>query len=135
MVEPNGAQNRTAFTVSIDARRGITTGVSAHDRVATVQAVIAENARPEDLVRPGHVFPLRAESGGVFRRRGHTEGAVDLACIAGLEPAAVLCELMNSDGTMARGLAVTSFAGRHRFPVLSVDEIVSYREQHDPRPC
>jgi 3,4-dihydroxy 2-butanone 4-phosphate synthase len=135
MVDQNGAQNRTAFTVSIDARRGISTGVSAHDRVETMQAAIAKDARPEDLVRPGHVFPLRAESGGVLRRRGHTEGAVDLASIAGLEPAAVLCELMNADGSMARGLAVTSFAGRHRFPILSIDEIVSYREQHDIRPC
>ncbi|CCD38194.1 3,4-dihydroxy-2-butanone 4-phosphate synthase [Candidatus Paraburkholderia kirkii UZHbot1] len=99
----NGSRYGTAFTVSIEAREGVSTGVSAADRVTTIRAAIAENAQPGDIVSPGHVFPLRAMPGGVLARRGHTEGTVDLAILAGLRPTGVLCELMNPDGTMARG--------------------------------
>jgi 3,4-dihydroxy 2-butanone 4-phosphate synthase len=127
MVEPNESRHGTAFTVSIDARDGITTGVSAADRVATVRAAIRDAAVPYDLVRPGHVFPLHAVDGGVLARRGHTEGAVDLMRLAGLKPAAVLCELMNDDGTMARGDAVRRFAAEHGYPLLTIEELVAWR--------
>ncbi len=127
MVSHNESRFGTAFTVSIEARPGVATGVSAADRVATVRAAIAADAVPDDLVSPGHVFPLRAQPGGVLTRRGHTEGAVDLARMAGLAPAAVLCELMNADGTMARGEQVLRFADRHGFPMLTIDELVAAR--------
>ena len=127
MVEPNRSRHGTAFTVSIEAARGVTTGVSAADRVATVRAAIAEGARPDDLVSPGHVFPLRAAPGGVLSRRGHTEGAVELCALAGLKPAALLCELMNPDGTMARGADVERFARRHAMPWLTIEDIVAHR--------
>ena len=110
MAPENGSRYGTPFTVSIEARHGVTTGVSAADRVSTIQAAIARNAQPDDLVRPGHVFPLRATPGGVLARAGHTEGSVDLARLAGLQPAAVLCELMNPDGTMMRGEQIEQFA-------------------------
>jgi 3,4-dihydroxy 2-butanone 4-phosphate synthase len=124
MVAHNGSRYGTAFTVSIEAREGVTTGVSAADRVTTIRAATAPHARPADLVSPGHVFPLRAHPGGVLARRGHTEGAVELARMAGLAPAAVLCELMNPDGTMARGEAVERFGLAHRFPLLTIAELV-----------
>ena len=127
MVAHNESRYGTAFTVSIEARDGVTTGVSAADRVATVRAAIADGARPGDLVSPGHVFPLRAAPGGVLERRGHTEGAVELARLAGLKPAAVLCELMNPDGTMARGAQVARFAAEHRLPLLTIAELVAWR--------
>jgi 3,4-dihydroxy 2-butanone 4-phosphate synthase len=131
MVEPNESPHGTAFTVSIDARDGIATGVSAADRVATVRAAIRDAAVPYDLVRPGHVFPLRGTPGGVLARRGHTEGALDLVRLAGLKPAAVLCELMNDDGTLARGDAVQRFAQAHDFALLAIDEIVSWRRAQE----
>ena len=131
MVEPNESRHGTAFTVSIDARDGIGTGVSAADRVATVRAAIRDAAVPFDLVRPGHVFPLRGTPGGVLARRGHTEGALDLMRLAGLKPAAVLCELMNDDGTMARGEAVQRFAETHDFPLLTIEEIVQWRRSQE----
>jgi 3,4-dihydroxy 2-butanone 4-phosphate synthase len=127
MVMLNESRYGTAFTVSIEARSGVTTGVSAHDRVVTIQTAIAEHAKPEDLARPGHVFPLRATPGGVLARRGHTEGSVDLAILAGLKPAAVLCELMNPDGTMMRGEQVQTFSAQHQFPILTIEDIVQYR--------
>jgi 3,4-dihydroxy 2-butanone 4-phosphate synthase len=127
MVADNTSRHGTAFTVSIDARHGIGTGVSAADRVRTVQAACARAATPYDLVRPGHVFPLRAAPGGVLERRGHTEGAVDLVRLAGLAPAAVLCELMNADGTMMRGEAVHAFASAQGFAPLTIAELVDYR--------
>ena len=127
MVAHNECSHGTAFTVSVDARRGIRTGVSAADRVATVRAAIADDARASDLVRPGHVFPLRAVPGGVLVRRGHTEGAVDLARLAGLKPAAVICELMNADGSMARGEQIRRFARRRGLPVLSIADLVDWR--------
>jgi len=110
MVQTNESRNGTAFTVSIEAREGVHTGVSAADRVTTIRAAIADGAKPHDIVRPGHVFPLRAQPGGVLARRGHTEGTVDLSILAGLKPAGVLCELMNPDGTMTRGDDVERFA-------------------------
>lgn len=131
MVPHNESRFGTAFTVSIDARNGVTTGVSAGDRLRTVQTVIASDAQPEDLVRPGHVFPLCAHDAGVLGRRGHTEGAVDLARLAGLQPASVLCELMNPDGSMARSREVVTFAKHHSLPQLTIGELVAYRQHLD----
>jgi 3,4-dihydroxy 2-butanone 4-phosphate synthase len=131
MVPRNESRYGTAFTVSIEAREGVTTGVSAADRVATIRAATAPDARPGDLVSPGHVFPLRAAPGGVLERRGHTEGAVELARLAGLRPAAVLCELMNEDGSMMRGDALIAFSRAHGFPMLTIDELVSYRSEQE----
>jgi 3,4-dihydroxy 2-butanone 4-phosphate synthase len=127
MAAHNECRHGTAFTVSIDARHGITTGVSAADRLVTVRAAIAENAKSADLVRPGHMFPLRAHPGGVLARRGHTEGAVELARLAGLKPAAVLAELMTRDGEMVRGKAAKNYARRNGMPVLTIAELVAYR--------
>jgi len=129
MVAHNESRYGTAFTVSIEARHGISTGVSAADRVATVRAAIADNAQPSDLVSPGHVFPLRAEPGGVLQRRGHTEGAVDLAVLAGLKPAAVLCELMNQDGSTMRGDDIARFALQHDLTTLTIAELTAWRTQ------
>ncbi len=125
MVACNGSRHGTAFTVSIEARAGVASGVSAADRVTTVRAAIAPGAGPEDLVSPGHVFPLRAAPGGLAQRRGHTEGALALCALAGLRPAAVLCELMNPDGSMARGAQAADFARRHGLPWLHIDDLVA----------
>ena len=127
MVEQNQSRYGTAFTVTIEARQGVSTGVCAADRVTTIRAAIADDAQPSDLSRPGHVFPLRAQPGGVLTRRGHTEGSVDLAMLAGLKPAAVLCELMNPDGTMTRGVDIERFAEQHDLPILTIDELATYR--------
>lgn len=127
MVQHNESANGTAFTISVDARDGITTGVSAADRVATVKAAIAPGASARDLVRPGHIFPLCANPKGVLGRRGHTEGSVDLARLAGLRPAALLCELMNPDGTMMRGQQVDDFAAKHRYPMTTIEDLVHFR--------
>jgi 3,4-dihydroxy 2-butanone 4-phosphate synthase len=127
MVEKNTCKNGTAFTVSIEAARGVGTGVSAADRLTTVRTATAPEARPSDLARPGHVFPLRAKPGGVLERRGHTEATVDLARLAGFDPCGVLCELTNPDGTMARMPEILSFSRRHDFPVLSVEDLARYR--------
>ena len=127
MVDDNTSRNQTAFTVSIEARHGVTTGVSAADRVTTIRTAIAPDSRPEDLSRPGHVFPLRARPGGVFERRGHTEGSVDLARLAGYSPAAVLCELTNVDGTMSRLPEICDFANRNDMTVVTIEDIVKYR--------
>jgi len=132
MVQTNRSRHGTAFTVSIEARHGVTTGVSAADRVATVRAALAALAegRPDEhLVSPGHLFPLRAASGGVLERRGHTEGALELCRLAGLPPAALLCELMNDDGSMARGAQVDDFAARHGLPRLTIEELVDWRRR------
>lgn len=128
MVERNTSAFKTPFTVSIEAARGVTTGVCAADRVATVKAAIADHARPGDLRRPGHVFPLKARGGGVLERPGHTEANVDLMRLAGLKPCGVLCELMNPDGTMARLPRIVAFAGEHKMVVVSVEDIVRYRK-------
>lgn len=127
MVAKNESRFQTAFTVTIEAREGVTTGVSAQDRVTTIRAAIAEDAQPYDLARPGHVFPLRATPGGVLARTGHTEGSVDLARMAGLKPAAVLSEITNPDGTMAKGNAIDQFARKHDMVVLSIAELVEHR--------
>lgn len=131
MVAENQSRYDTAFTISIEAKIGVTTGVSAADRLATVRAAIADHARPEDLARPGHVFPLRAQPGGVLTRRGHTEGAVDLAKLAGLKPAAVLCELMDRHGEMLRGLRAKAYARRNGFPLLTIAELAEYRGRRE----
>lgn len=128
MVVNNNSQNQTAFTVSIEAKQGVTTGVSAADRVTTIKTAIFADAKPEDLARPGHVFPLRARKGGVLTRRGHTEGTTDLMQLAGLNPAGVLCEVTNPDGTMARAQEIVAFGKLHNMPVLTIDDIVLYRE-------
>lgn len=127
MVAHNESRHGTAFTVSIDAREGIGTGVSAADRVTTIRAATSPNAEPRAIVSPGHIFPLRAVPGGVFERRGHTEGSVCLMEIAGLHPAAVLCELTNPDGTMMRGIQVEQFAHLHELPIVTIDDLVAYR--------
>ena len=117
----------TAFTVSIEAREGVTTGISAADRARTVKVAMAPSARPSDLTRPGHVFPLVAKPGGVLRRTGQTEGSVDLARLAGLEPASVICEIMNDDGTMARMPDLRAFAEQHGLRILTVADLIKYR--------
>ncbi len=127
MVKDNTNKNGTAFTVTIEAAKGVTTGVSASDRVTTIRAAIAPDAKPEDLNRPGHIFPLRARPGGVLERRGHTEVTCDLARLAGLTPAGVLCELTNEDGTMARLPEVAEFARKHGMPLATVEDIAQYR--------
>lgn len=129
MVSNNDSRYGTAFTVSIEARKGVTTGVSAADRVTTVLAAVADDAQPDHLARPGHVFPLRAAAGGVLSRRGHTEGSVDLARLAGLKPAAVLCELMNPDGSMAKGEQIVQYALTHDLVLLTIAELANYRLQ------
>ncbi|HEX9448547.1 MAG TPA: 3,4-dihydroxy-2-butanone-4-phosphate synthase [Dongiaceae bacterium] len=128
MVDRNNSRYGTAFTVSIEATHGVTTGVSAADRLTTVKAAIADKAGPADLARPGHIFPLRAVPGGVLSRRGHTEGTVDLARLAGLKPAGVLCELMKRDGSMMRGKAARDYGRRNGFPCLTIAELTAYRQ-------
>jgi 3,4-dihydroxy 2-butanone 4-phosphate synthase len=129
MVGENTSANQTAFTVSIEARQGVTTGVSAADRVTTIRTAVADDCRPEHLCRPGHVFPLRARPGGVLTRRGHTEGTVDLMRLAGFRPAGILCELTNEDGSMARLPEIVTFADRHFMTVVTIDDLASYRHQ------
>ena len=131
MVHDNTSPFGTAFTISIEAARGVTTGISAQDRARTIQAAVAPGAKPGDLVRPGHVFPLRAREGGVLVRTGQTEGSVDLARLAGLFPAGVICEVMNGDGTMARRPELVRFARRHGLALLSVADLIRYRLQRD----
>lgn len=128
MVENNTNTQGTAFCVSIEAAHGCTTGVSAKDRVTTIKAAANPNGKPEDLLRPGHVYPLRARPNGVLERRGHTEATVDLMRIAGLNPAGVLCELMNPDGTMAKLPQVCEFANLHGLCVITVEDLVRYRQ-------
>jgi 3,4-dihydroxy 2-butanone 4-phosphate synthase/GTP cyclohydrolase II len=127
MVEKNTSAHGTAFTVSVEARRGTTTGISAHDRAATVRALVDPDTRPEDLQRPGHMFPLRARRGGVLKRAGHTEASVDLARLAGLTPAGVLCEIMDDDGQMARLPRLETFAREHGLGIITVADLIAYR--------
>ncbi len=127
----NTARFQTAFTVSIDAAEGIATGISAADRAHTIKVVIADNARPRDLARPGHVFPLRARAGGVLVRAGQTEGAIDLMQFAGLKPAAVICEIMNEDGSMARVPQLLEFCERHGLKIISIAKLIEYRLQRE----
>ncbi|MFC3624686.1 3,4-dihydroxy-2-butanone-4-phosphate synthase [Vogesella amnigena] len=130
MVPNNGSRYGTAFTVSIEAAEGVSTGVSAADRTTTIRAAINPQAVPSDLARPGHVYPLIARAGGVRERRGHTESAVDLARLAGFSPAGVLCELMNPDGSMMRGAELDAYAERHGLPQLTVAELVEWLERN-----
>ncbi|WP_036486094.1 bifunctional 3,4-dihydroxy-2-butanone-4-phosphate synthase/GTP cyclohydrolase II [Myxosarcina sp. GI1] len=133
MVTKNTDSNQTAFTVSIDAapKLGVTTGISAEDRARTIQVAINPVSRPEDLVRPGHIFPLRARTGGVLKRAGHTEAAVDLARLAGLYPAGVICEIQNPDGSMARLSQLVEYARQHQLKLISIADLISYRLQND----
>tara|TARA_Y100000815_G_C13189635_1_gene442451 strand:- start:37 stop:696 length:660 start_codon:yes stop_codon:yes gene_type:complete len=135
MVEHNTSQNKTAYTVTIEAKTGVTTGVSAADRVTTIKAATADNAKPEDLSRPGHVFGLRAQTGGVLVRRGHTEASVDLMQLAGLTPFGVICELTNPDGSMARLPEVSKFASEHNMPVVSIEDLVAYLQATQKQAC
>jgi 3,4-dihydroxy 2-butanone 4-phosphate synthase/GTP cyclohydrolase II len=131
MVQDNQSTYSTAFTVSIEAARGVTTGISAADRATTIKAAINPRATEADLVRPGHIFPLRARKGGVLVRAGQTEGSMDLARLAGLLPAGVICEIMNDDGTMARMPDLEKFSAEHGIPILSVADIIHYRMQRE----
>jgi len=131
MVSDNTSAFKTAFTVSIEAKRGVTTGISAADRATTVLTAIADDAKPEDLARPGHVFPLEAKSGGVLVRTGQTEGSVDLARLAGLKPAGVICEVMNDDGTMARMPDLEIFAKKHGVKIVTIADLIRYRLQNE----
>lgn len=133
MVENNTSQNKTAYTVSIEAKVGVTTGVSATDRVTTIKTAIKPGAQAQDLSRPGHVFPLKAQQGGVLSRRGHTEAAVDLTRLAGRTPAGVICELTNLDGSMARLPEVVNFAKLHQLPVVSIDDLANYLSQNQQK--
>ncbi len=131
MVSRNTSRLQTGFTVSIEARRGVTTGISAADRATTVLAAVADGAGPDDLVQPGHIFPLRSRKGGVLVRTGQTEGSVDLARIAGLRPAGVICEIMKDDGTMARLPDLETFAAEHQLKIVSVAQIIEHRLRHE----
>jgi 3,4-dihydroxy 2-butanone 4-phosphate synthase/GTP cyclohydrolase II len=131
MVARNGTKMGTAFTVSIEAAEGVTTGISAADRARTVQAAVARNARAEDLVQPGHIFPLQAVDGGVLMRAGHTEAGCDLALMAGLTPAAVICEIMKDDGTMARLPDLQLFAAEHGLKIGTIADLIEHRSRHE----
>jgi 3,4-dihydroxy 2-butanone 4-phosphate synthase / GTP cyclohydrolase II len=131
MVLENRESYRTDFTVSVDAAAGVSTGISAHDRSRTIRVLTDPNARPLDLVQPGHVFPLRAKSGGVLRRAGHTEASVDLARMAGLAPAGVLCEILNADGTMARLPELLKFRKKHRLRMCSIRDLIAFRRSQE----
>jgi 3,4-dihydroxy 2-butanone 4-phosphate synthase / GTP cyclohydrolase II len=131
MATENTSRFGTAFTESVDAREGVTTGISAHDRALTVQVMMADASGPEDLARPGHTFPIRAREGGVLVRAGQTEAAVDLSRMAGLKPAGVICEVMNEDGTMARVPQLEEFCQKHQIKMISVADLIRYRLRHE----
>ncbi|HUV58835.1 MAG TPA: bifunctional 3,4-dihydroxy-2-butanone-4-phosphate synthase/GTP cyclohydrolase II [Desulfatiglandales bacterium] len=131
MVQDNQSRFQTAFTVSIEAKNGVTTGISAADRTHTILTAVADDAKPDDLVQPGHLFPLRSRRGGVLFRTGQTEGSVDLARLAGLKPAGVICEIMNEDGTMARRPDLDQFAKKHGLRIVTVADIIAYRMRNE----
>lgn len=131
MVQKNTDRLRTAFTVSVDAKQGVTTGISAHDRATTIKALINPKTKPEDLLKPGHIFPLRAHEGGVLSRAGHTEASIDLAKLAGLPPAGVICEIMNDDGSMARLPQLKVFAKKHKLKIITIEALISYRRKYE----
>lgn len=131
MVDSNRSSRTTAFTVSIEAAEGVSTGISAHDRAHTIRTAVRPDAKPSDLVSPGHIFPLKARPGGVLQRTGHTEGSVDLAKLAGLTPAGVICEIMNEDGSMARMPDLTRFAEQHGLRILAIADLIQFRLQHE----
>jgi 3,4-dihydroxy-2-butanone-4-phosphate synthase len=130
MVQDNTSVNKTAFTISIEAAEGVSTGVSAADRVTTIKAAVADGAKPSDLHRPGHVFPLRAAANGVLERNGHTEAAVDLARLAGYKEAGVICEITNDDGSMARTPELVEFVKKFSYPIVTIEDLIAYRMKH-----
>jgi 3,4-dihydroxy 2-butanone 4-phosphate synthase/GTP cyclohydrolase II len=131
MATSNRSPRQTAFTVSIEARHGVSTGISAHDRAHTIRVAVDSQSTPEDLISPGHIFPLKAVKGGVLVRAGHTEGSIDLMRLAGLTPAAVICEIMKDDGTMARLPDLEEFSKIHGIPVVSIKEVIARRMEHE----
>jgi len=131
MIHSSNTPYGTAWAISVDAAEGITTGISAYDRARTIKAMIAPDAKPEDLARPGHIFPLRSKEGGVLVRAGHTEASIDLAKLAGLSPAAVICEIMNDDGTMARMPELLKYAKEHTLKICSIKELIGFRRRCD----
>jgi 3,4-dihydroxy 2-butanone 4-phosphate synthase/GTP cyclohydrolase II len=131
MVSDNRSRFSTAFTVSIEAKRGVTTGISAADRATTIRTAVADDVTPDDIVSPGHVFPIRARKGGVLVRTGQTEGSVDLARLAGLRPAGVICEIMKDDGTMARMPDLEEFAKKHGLKIVTIADLIQFRMQHE----
>ncbi len=131
MVQDNTSKNCTAFTVSIEAKKGVSTGISAEDRATTVATALAPDSKPADLARPGHVFPIRAREGGVLARAGHTEAIVDIARLAGLQPAGVICEIMNDDGTMARMPQLEEMSERHGLKIITIRDLIAYRCRHE----
>lgn len=131
MASSNSSRHETAFTVSIEAREGVTTGISAHDRAHTIKVAIDPNTSAQDIATPGHVFPLRARQGGVLVRAGHTEASTDIARLAGLNPAGVICEIMNEDGTMARLPDLVTFAEKHDMNIGTISDLIAYRRRHD----
>ncbi|EPX80927.1 3,4-dihydroxy-2-butanone-4-phosphate synthase [Litoreibacter arenae] len=131
MASYNSSRHETAFTISIEAREGVTTGISAHDRARTVAVAIDAGKGPQDIATPGHVFPLRARDGGVLVRAGHTEAAVDVSRLAGLNPSGVICEIMNEDGTMSRLPDLIAFAQRHNLKIGTISDLIAYRRRHD----
>ena len=132
MVSRNSARFATNFTVSIEAAEGVTTGISAHDRAVTIQAAVKKDAKPDDLVTPGHIFPIKAQAGGVLTRAGHTEAGVDMARLSGFEPSSVICEILKQDGTMARLPDLVEYAREHGLKVGTIADLISYRLQNDP---
>jgi len=131
MVETNTAPHGTAFTISVDSLVGTSTGISVHDRAKTIRALADPATKPGDLARPGHIFPLRAAEGGVLRRAGHTEAVVDLMTLAGLKPVGTLCEILDLDGSMARGTKLHDFAGEHGLKVITIRDLIAYRYRKD----
>ena len=131
MVENNTSQYKTAFTVSIEAKSGVTTGISAHDRARTIQVAIDDKSTADDISRPGHIFPAMARKGGVLVRVGHTEASVDLARLAGLKPAGVICEIMNEDGTMARLPELEVFAEKHGLKIVTIADLIEYKMRNE----
>ena len=131
MARDNRSSFNTAFTTSIEAAEGVTTGISAFDRARTIQVAVAKNARPNDIVQPGHVFPITAKQGGVLRRAGHTEAGCDLTALAGLTPASVICEIMNEDGSMARLPELLEFSEKHHIKIGTIADLISYRNRHE----
>jgi 3,4-dihydroxy 2-butanone 4-phosphate synthase/GTP cyclohydrolase II len=131
MVDENTSAHCTAFTISVEARRGVTTGISAPDRAQTIKTLINPDSRPEDIARPGHIFPLRARDGGVLVRAGHTEATIDLARLAGLYPAGAICEIMNPDGTMARLPQLEEMAKEYSIKIVSIADLIAYRRRHE----
>ncbi len=131
MVEDPDDKFKTPFTVSVDSKKNITTGVSVHDRAETIKALLDKNTKPEDLARPGHIFPLRAAKDGVLERSGHTEAAVDLCKLAGLYPAAIIAEIMNDDGSMAKVPELMEFSIKHKIKIVTIKDLIEYRKKNE----